>query len=175
MPSRPFENIVGDFVGVAAAVVSFLMRRSVILALRVLIYGALAYYVGNFFWTNFDAVRGRVVSVDPGWLTISLVAFTMAPLLAAWAWARLVLALGIEVPVVALVGAVLKSGIYVFLPGRLWNLSARAYFLKNQVNDWGAVTLSMGIEQAVNIVMACIIAASTLPGLFVDRIRASLL
>ena len=85
-------------------------------------------------------------------------------------WARLVRALGAsELPIAVSVAASLKSSIYAYLPGRVWNLSARAYMLKDYATDWRPVTLALGLEQVVNLVIAGVLAGIALPSLFLGR------
>ena len=71
-----------------SALLTVLRSRPVVFASRVVLYSALAWYIGRFFITSYDEVRTKIVGIDAGWMTVSILVSTGAPVLAALGWAR---------------------------------------------------------------------------------------
>ncbi len=135
-------------------------RRGATVASALAVVGVLLLIVG----TSLEVLAAAPWHLDPGRLVIALAALSVPPLMAAFIWGDIVLALGGTGTRGRHARAHAQSLLARRLPGGLWYLAGRAAFYGA---DAGGVRIAMtasAVEAGVILIVGAIILVAVLPG-----------
>ncbi len=145
-------------------------RAEVRTALRVVIVGAVMWFVVQAVSGHWDTVRASAAAIRPDWFGVLgasiLVIAGYAVLIAAWR--RLLEIWGSPLPLTAATRIWFVSSLGKYIPGKLWSIGAMAVLAKDAGASPLAATGSAIIMQLVNIAAGFVVVAAAGAGDFID-------
>lgn len=149
-------------------------KKTLILALKLVLTGVIVYYVARQVWINWDQVKQFDWQFNLVYMLLSLVCAMVALFFFAAAWTRIVSAFGHKVTVPDGFRILNLSNLGRYIPGKIWQVFGMLYLAKQKDVSEGQAAASFVIYQLFTIpasLLVWVIAAQFEPSLLIDKFK----